>query len=164
MVDGYNLYFTGLRPGDDPKHIREAREHVIDVVSRYTAGKQMKAVVFFDGGPAGSHHPRHQMVRGVELRFSDPRCDADSDMKHTLANWHNDEEIHVVTSDNAIASFARRFGAKVTKSQVFAAEVAPAIEAKEDLRAGEPDEKYSGNTPRGELDYWLREFNKGERQ
>ena len=164
IVDGYNFYFTGLRPGDNPRDIRHAREVVIDLISRYVAGRRMRAVVFFDGGPAGQHMPRVQHMKGIEVRFSDPKIDADADIKHAVAHWHNDEEIRVVTSDNSVARFVRRFGATVTKSQDFAAELnALYAEKKEETRPGdEPIEKYEG-PGKGEVDYWLRVF-KQERE
>jgi len=157
IVDGYNLYFTGLRPGDDPHDIRRARDLVIDRVSRYTAGRRTRALIFFDGGPAGQHMPRVQRVKGVELRFSDPRLDADNDIKHAVANWHNNEELRVITSDGNVARFVKRLGATVTSSQDFAAELNALFEEKESTPRDEPIEKYQG-ADRAEVDYWLRRF------
>jgi len=157
IVDGYNLYFTGLHPGEAPTDARRAREAVIDAVSRYAAARRVKAVVFFDGGPAGQHMPRRRHEKGLEVRFSDPRLDADNDIKHAVTRCRPREEVRVVTSDREIARFVKRLGAKVTRAQDFAAELRAFSTGRDARPRGEPVEKYEGPGA-AEVDYWLREF------
>jgi len=161
IVDGYNLYFTGLHPGEAPTDPRRAREAVIDAVSRYAAARRVKAVVFFDGGPAGQHMPRRRHEKGLEVRFSDPRLDADNDIKHAVTRCRPSEAVRVVTSDNDIARFVKRLGAQVTRAQDFAAELRVSSTDRDARPRGEPAEKYEG-AGAAEVDYWLREFARRE--
>lgn len=165
IVDGYNFFFTGLDPADRGENIERARGMVIDAMTRYRAARIVDVIVFFDGGPAGSHMPRVQRDRGIEIHFSDPGRDADSDIMQAVSRWHNPSELRVITSDREIARFVARFQVAVTSSQDFAAELRQLEKEDDSIPRGEPVEKYEPpeKPPRGEVEFWLREFLRDQR-
>jgi predicted RNA-binding protein with PIN domain len=157
VVDGYNLYFTGMHPDAQEKHLHRIRTAVIDAVANYCAGRSIKAVVFFDGGPGGKYMPRVQREKGVEIRFSEPVGDADQDIMRAVSKSHNPSEVRVVTSDRKIRQFVEREGATVVSAQDFAAELCKIPEDEEAPPPDEPRVKYSAPS-RSEVEYWLRIF------
>lgn len=166
FVDGYNFFFTGIDPTDRGENIERAREMVIDAMTRFHATRNADVIVFFDGGPAGSHMPRVQRDRGIEIRFSDPGRDADRDIMRAVSHWHNPSELRVITSDREIVRFVARFGAAVTSSQDFAVELRELEKEEDAIPPGEPVEKYEPpeKPSRNEVDFWLREFLRDDRK
>lgn len=161
IVDGYNLYFTGMHPDAQEKHLQRIRTAVIDAIGKYCAGRSIKAIIFFDGGPGGKHMPRVQRERGLEIRFSEPVGDADQDIMRAVAKSHNPSEIRVVTSDRKIRQFVEREGATVISAQEFAAELNKIPEDEEAPPPDEPRAKYSAPS-QSEVNYWLRIFSQKE--
>lgn len=157
IVDGYNLYFTGMHSDAQEKHLQRIRNAVIEAVARYCAGRSIKAIIFFDGGPGGKHMPRIQREKGVEIRFSEPVGDADQDIMRAVAKAHNPSEIRVVTSDRKIGRFVEREGAAVISAQEFAAELNNIPEDEDAPPPDEPRAKYSAPS-QSEVNYWLRIF------
>lgn len=163
FVDGYNLIFAASRrmPGFDIERTEAAREKLLDLLVKYKAARPERILVFFDGGPEAAHLPRRQMVRGLDVLFSDVKSDADTDIKNAVSHDDNPRAIRVITSDMAIRNFVRRFGAVVTESEEFLREVDEALR-ESSLPQDEPLEKYQGGAA-DETDFWLRQFGLDEK-
>lgn len=158
VVDGHNLMFAAARL--DRRFAVErgepAREEVLALLSRYQAVKGDKILCFFDGGRAGKHLPRDAFGHGLQIRYSDPDSDADTDIKRHVASSGEPETIRVITSDNAIRAFVQGCGASVTESRAFLEEVRSAL-TEDTIPADEPIEKYE-EPDQDEEDFWMGVF------
>jgi len=158
FVDGYNLIFaaSGRLPGFDIKHAEAARDKLLRLLAQYRSTHSDRIVAFFDGGPGAAHLPRRQMVRGVDVLFSEANSDADSDIKNAVSHDGSPKNIRVITSDVGIQNFVKKYGAAVTDSAAFLDEIEESSD--EDAPpADEPLEKYEGGAS-DDKDYWLRVF------
>jgi len=162
FIDGYNLIGAAERKleGYSLSKSEPSREKLLGLLARYKSVGSSRMLVFFDGGSEGSHLPRRQFQRGLDVMFSDPKSKADEDIKQAVAHADLPHEIRVVTSDRAVQAFVTRFGAKVTESGDFLDEIAQALDDSA-VPSDEPIEKYEG-TAGGETDYWLRVFGRKE--
>jgi len=161
FVDGHNLMFFAERM--DARYSVErgepARDALLGLLSRYVAVKGDKMVCFFDGGRTGGHLPRQTFGRGLQIVYSDPKSDADTEIKQKVATHDRPAEARVITSDNAIRRFVEKFGARVTGSREFLTEVKEVLnEAAQP--SDEPMEKY-GEAPDPDEEYWLKVFGDG---
>jgi predicted RNA-binding protein with PIN domain len=163
FVDGYNLYFSGLRPGSKERSMEKARGVVLDALAVYRVVRSVPVIVFFDGGPAGKALPRVTQERGIEVHFSDPGLDADRDIMRAVAHWHQPSEIRVVTSDQEIRRHVTRIGAKVVSSQAFTKELPRLAKPEDGIPRDEPLEKYTAPA-NSEVEYWMRVFSKKREQ
>ncbi len=162
LIDGYNLIFAASRRmgGFDISETEAARDKMLGLLARYKTVRSGRFLVFFDGGQESAHLPRRQFVRGMDVLFSDPGSDADSDIKNTVSHADNPRDTRVVSSDVAIQRFVKRYGAEVTESAAFLDEVSEAL-AESALPADEPIEKYEGPS-KDEVDYWMNVFGEPE--
>ena len=158
FIDGYNLIFaaSSRMAGFDIERTEAARDRLLDMLSKYRAARPHRVVVFFDGGAEAAHLPRRQMIRGVDVVFSDVKSDADTDIKNAVAHENRPREVRVITSDRAIQNFVQRYGTQVIDSRVFLDELDVALKESE-LPGNEPLEKYEGAAG-DDIDYWLRMF------
>lgn len=158
LVDGYNLYFTGLNAGGRGKDMQRVRQRVVEALDTYRGNRSIRIVIFFDGGAAGSHMPRTQHERAMEIRFSDPGRKADADIMQAVSRAPEPAEVRVVTSDLEIKRFVERLGAMVISSEDFAEELMRVFRKEAAATRGEPPEKYDRPVGKDEVDYWLRIF------
>lgn len=160
LVDGYNLYYTGLHEYGRKPDLEKARDQVTQLIRRYCLAKTWRAIIFWDGAPAGKFMPRAEFREGVEARYSPPRSDADTEIKGYISGYPDPRQLHLVTSDRDIQRFAAAAGVQWTASRAFISEAADLLGRNQaDENDGEPQEKLDG--PGGdELDYWLKVFRK----
>ena len=160
-VDGYNLIFAASKrmEGFDIKSTKNtdaAREKLLGLLAKFKSLHKDRILVFFDGGAEAAHLPRRQMVRGLDVLFSDVHSDADTDIKNAVSHDDNPRNIRVVTSDMAIRNFVKRYGATLTESEEFLDELEERLEESA-LPKDEPLEKYEGKGD-GETDFWMGAF------
>jgi hypothetical protein len=164
FVDGYNLIFAASRryPEFDTNRPDAARERLLELLAHHKLVTSDRIVVFFDGGPEAAHLPRRQMVRGLDVFFSEANSDADTDIKNAVSHDGNPTIIRVVTSDTGIQSFVQKYGVSVTDSVEYLDEIE---EAREDDSppSDEPIEKYEGGVG-DDKGYWMRIFGEEEPQ
>ena len=83
VIDGYNVIFAEThRPL--PKHepeLEQMREDLLRRLEEYRVGEGDDVTVVFDGGEGGAHLARFQHFAGVEVIFSDPKSDADEEIR-----------------------------------------------------------------------------------
>ncbi len=158
FIDGYNLIFAASRrmAGFDIEHTEAARDKLLELLVKFKAVRPDRIVVFFDGGPEAAHLPRRQMLRGLDIVFSDVQSDADTDIKNAVSHDDNPRAVRVVSSDAAIRNFVRRYGTLVTESEEFLRELEEALRESA-LPQDEPIEKYQGGGD-AEADFWLKAF------
>lgn len=158
FVDGYNLIFAASRryPEFDPKRPESAREKLIELLSRHKGVSSDRIVIYFDGGPEAAHLPRRQMIRGLDIVFSEANSDADTDIKNAVSHDGNPSIIRVVTSDVAIQSFVKRYGAAVTDSDEYLDEIEETSDDDTPPK-DEPIEKYEGGVG-DDKNFWMRIF------
>ena len=154
IVDGYNLACSHAYL-DHPR-LESARQRVIDFLARYSASREVKVTVVFDGGIEAAYLPRHTNVQGVEVVYSPASSNADTEIKRMLSGFDNPHNWRVVSSDRDIQKFAKRFGADVVSSRDFLREVRDASQRGSDIPGDEPLEKYGGVS--GDVDYWVDVF------
>ena len=160
IIDGYNLIFSQRRPGRplQPVKVEAARTWLLAMLARYKAATGHALTVFFDGSSEGSGFLRRQRVKGIEVFFSYPGVTADEEIKTHLESTRGRTGLHVVSSDNSLKRFAKRFGVIVMDSLAFLSQVRRALARKhEAARSEEPREKYEGPSA-ADREYWLKIF------
>ena len=158
FIDGYNLIFEASKRmgGFDMRNTEAAREKLLRMLAKYKSLREDRFLVFFDGSQESAHLPRRQFMRGMDVLFSDPDSDADTDIKYTVSHDGNPRDIRVVTSDRAIQTFVTQYGSQVTESRDFLDEIDHAL-SRNALPSDEPIEKYEGGSE-DETNYWLKVF------
>lgn len=117
LIDGHNL--IGRMPDlrlDDPDD--EAR--LAARLRTYCARTRRRATVVFDHGLPGGRS-RALSGGGLEVVFAPIGRSADSVLCERIRQARDPRELIVVTSDQAIAAVARTRGARVLRSEEFAA-------------------------------------------
>ncbi len=158
VVDGHNLMFAASELDEryNVERGEAAREEVLALLARYQAAKGDRILCFFDGGRGGDGLPRYTFGHGLQIIYSDPRSDADTEIKNHVARHHSPAEVVVVTSDNAIQAFVRKLGVEAIPSQEFLRRVRGLL-AESGHPDDEPPEKYEGADD-DETDFWMRVF------
>jgi predicted RNA-binding protein with PIN domain len=147
MIDGHNLIgqinAIDLADPDD--------EHqLIQLLHAYCRDHGRRATVYFDQADPLSRDPRPQ--QGLTVRFVSRSRTADSAMRdHLLQLGREAKNWTVVSSDRSVRRAARGSGAKVLRSEQFAAQLMAPPPA--------PDAPEKPEAPRADqLDEWLRLF------
>lgn len=158
LVDGHNLMFAAseLDSNYNVERGEAAREQVLALLARYQAAKGDRIYCFFDGGRGGEGMPRLTFGHGLQIVYSDPKSDADTEIKKHVARHHAPDQVRVVTSDNAIRAFVVKFGVEAIPSRQFLREVRQLLG---DARHSddEPPEKFEGASDE-EADFWMGVF------
>ena len=158
IVDGHNLIFVAARHDRrfDVERGEAAREELMTLLSRYQEARNDRVICFFDGGRRAEGMPRQTLGHGMQVYYSDPSSDADTEIKNYVASHPEPASLRIVTGDRAIQVFVQKFGAQVISSRRFLTEVYETF-ASGEHPGEEPDEKY--HTPDdAEVDYWLGVF------
>jgi len=158
VIDGHNLMFFASRRNKRfaVERGEAARDELLGLLARYQKVKGGRVVCVFDGGLAGAHLPRRSMGVGVEVVYSPPESDADTEIKAMVARHAAPREVRVITSDNAIRAFVEKVGAAVSRSHDFLEEVDETL-TDDTLPSDEPIEKYEGPSD-DEADFWMGVF------
>mgnify|MGYP001088374273 CR=1 FL=1 len=148
LIDGHNL--IGQMPDlhlDDP----EDEAKLAARLRTYCARTGRRVTVVFDQGLPGGRS-RELSGGGVEVVFASPGRSADGVLRERIRRARDPRGLIVVTSDQAIGAEARARGARVVRSEAFAAQLSappPAVETG-------PDRHLSPQ----EVEEWLRVFEK----
>jgi predicted RNA-binding protein with PIN domain len=148
LIDGHNLIgrLPDLRfddPDDEAKLVARLRT--------YSARTRKRVTVVFDQGLPGG---RSRALSGgrVEVVFASAGHTADGILRERVQRARNPRGLTVVTSDREVIAAAQARGARVVRSEDFAAELssAPSVEQEKDVHLSA-----------GEVEEWLKLF-KGE--
>ena len=160
LIDGYNVIFAMVRHPlkYDSGECERLRTDLLERLERYRTRTGEEITVVFDGGPGGAHLARLQHFGGLTVIFSDPKSDADEEIKRLVRESSGAREIRVVTDDRSIAAHVRRFRAKVVGTE----DLLRRMERTEKRRGAEAEDtepacKFSG-PPGFEVDDWVEAF------
>ncbi len=115
VVDGNNVMAQTVGWHKDKP---EARRRLIHDLSRFIAVQRVKLKVVFDGVP-DEEFPEGRKYKGVHILYAKPGSDADSRIMDLLRKSSYKRDLIVVTSDRALASFAKHQGARTMASGQF---------------------------------------------
>ena len=95
-----------------------ARRRLIHDLVRFVAVQRVKLKVVFDGAP-DEEFPEGLNYKGVHILYARPGSDADSRIMDLVDKASHKRDLVVVTSDRALASFAKRKAARTMYSGQF---------------------------------------------
>jgi predicted RNA-binding protein with PIN domain len=148
VVDGNNLLGSWGGPrGED------GRAEVVRRVAVFCRAKGARATVVFDGRPLRPDMAE-QSLGPVTIRVPPEGQDADSVIRRIVEESSAPGDLIVVTSDKALYSYAKTFGAAVLRAHEW-----NALERRSAARAppgaAKPD-------PQSDVEGWLRRFGGGD--
>lgn len=158
FIDGYNVIFSATSHEFNTQNSEGAREQLLSLLSAYRHVTKDSITLVFDGHPRGRMYPQTQNIHGITVIFSEADADADAVIKRLVAKETNPKAVQVVSSDNSIRNFAKRFGSECIDSDEFIRHVDRTLEQAHATRPDdEPIAKYEGLS-KGEVDYWMDVF------
>ncbi len=159
VVDGYNLIMKIGRLAERVRagELQYSREVLLHLLSRAKRTEFHSATVVFDARRLGARHLpgpeglslRRERRGALGVVFSPPGSDADEVIKELVeerAVVGKAREVLVVTSDRALASYARSVGARIETSE----ECAKSLAARERPRHGRPTRDNRSGPPEPE--------------
>jgi hypothetical protein len=160
LVDGYNVIFA--EAGGPVRHeageCERLRTGLLERLEQYRTLGREEITVVFDGGVGGAHLARHQWFGGLEVIFSDPASDADTEIKRLVRESTHARDLRVVTDDRELAQYVRRFHARVSGTADLLAKMERAEErAEKRAEDADPACKFTGPEPY-EVDDWVEVF------
>ncbi len=160
VIDGYNVIFAETHrplPKQEPE-LQQMREDLLRRLEEYRVGEGEDVTVVFDGGEEGAHLARFQHFGGVEVIFSDPRSDADEEIRTYLRESSHARDMRVVTDDRPLALSAKRLGARVSGTAWLEEHMEHSRARRGDaIATAEPAGKYEGPAE-SEVDGWTETF------
>lgn len=155
-VDGFNLIykFPELEERMYANDLRGARLGLLQILSKYRRYlKNTKIYIFFDGKKEKSNPTRQETYDGMEIFYS--QLDKADDLIKEFVKQHSKpNEIQIITSDNEILYYCRKFKSKTSTSEEFAKQVSIRLTAPDE----EPEEDPVLNEE--ELSFWKEMFRK----
>jgi predicted RNA-binding protein with PIN domain len=164
LVDGYNLYYSGIEQPGKNADLEKVRRRVISIVQHYCLAQGCRGIIFFDGGPKGQHLSRRNVGTHVEIQYSPTHSDADTEIKNYISQHQNRSELKVISSDREIQRYAAASRVPSMYVRPFLTEVVQLPKPKEGVLPDEPPEKYSGAAGSDDVEFWLREFTKPKKR
>ncbi len=109
LIDGYNfLKRSGLSAVLGPSDLEGARRYLLDRLSEYRKGKQIRIAVVFDATQGLSLQRQREGFRGIDVIYSRQGETADEVMVEVIRR--KPPGLVVVTSDRAIIDEAKKHG------------------------------------------------------
>jgi predicted RNA-binding protein with PIN domain len=105
-----------------------ARKRLIHQLARFLAVRKVKIRVVFDGTP-DDEFPDGGRYKSVHVLYARPGSDADTRIQSLIRKSTNKRDLILVTSDKALAAFARGQGTKIVSSGQFRKMMAEALAA-----------------------------------
>jgi len=153
LIDGHNLIGRGRLPDlrlDDPDD--EAK--LVARLRTYCARTGKRVTVVFDHGLPGGLS-RELSGGGVKVVFASTGRTADGILRERVRRARDPRGLTVVTSDREVVAAAQARGARVMRSEEFAAQLSTP-------RGVEVEEKKKENLSAEEVEEWLRVFGGGD--
>ncbi len=118
IIDGYNMIRQSPALSTiERQDLQLGREALVDSVAEYKRIKKHKITIVFDGTRAHLLSNRHDTIKGIMIKFSNPGETADTEIKRIAAQER--EKALVVTSDRDIVRFVSARGAATMSSDAF---------------------------------------------
>ncbi len=159
VIDGFNLIykFPELEEMMYNSKLDSAREGLLQVLDKFMVKKKNQTIYVFFDGKKGTGNPIIEDSFGkMKIHFSHDYT-ADFYIKQFIKTNYNPSHLTVVSSDNDLIGFCKRYSAKSQKSEDFAKYVESIFrEPEKDVDEKEIDVKLSES----ELEYWKKLFSK----
>ncbi len=160
LIDGYNVIFAEThRPLPRvERELEQMRDDLLRRLEDFRTAEGIEITVVFDGGEAGAHLARFQHVGGIEVIFSDPKSDADEEIKTYLRQSSHARDMRLITDDRPLAQSSKNLGARVAGTAWLIEHMQRSRARRGSERASaEPACKFGG-TPESEVDRWTEVF------
>ena len=158
LIDGFNLIykFPELETLMYESKLNLAREGLLKLLNQYKTKRGNTVIhVFFDGKKDKGSEVRRDEYGSIKVYFSHD-VSADLLIKEYIKRDPNPSSLYVVTSDNDIIFYCKRFSCRSQKSEDFAKWVDKFLFVSEDKEEKPEDVKLTGT----ELEYWQDLFKK----
>lgn len=156
LIDGYNYILRLENVDAENRHgLEEARERLIAKLASYRRERRVSLTVAFDGDDMGPH-PHSYMKNGVKVIFSQPPSNADTVIKKIIQSENTPKNLTVVTSDRAVADFAKQAGCETLKSENFQLRLSKMTEIIDH------ESKFGRELSDEEVQEWISLFNEPE--
>lgn len=159
LIDGYNLLHASgiLAPGAGPATLERSRGAMLDFLAEsLDAALVARTIVVFDAGVSASGRVRAAAHRGIQVRFSAGKADADDLIEELIRADSAPRRLTVVSSDHRIQRAAHRRKARAIDSDKWFAGV---LRSRGELPdEPEPRGASSRGLMAGEVQYWLKRF------
>lgn len=156
LIDGYNL-LRAVQKLDVYADLTDVQ--LCRYLADFLRTVRERGMIVFDG--IGPPDKRELMsIRGLEIRFSGDRTDADSYIEWAIQDNTAPKRLVVVSSDRRLRAAATRRKAKSVPVDIFWPALCKTLERSAQA-APEPREKQKGITER-EADLWMNYFNLDE--
>jgi len=165
LIDGYNLMNVASVPVPvrGRANLEKARLALLDFLAESLDPNEVpQTVVVFDAHDPPPGLPREIRHKGLTVRFAARDADADTLIEELIREDTSPRRLTVVSSDHRIQRAAKRRRARAVDSDVWFAEILRARQQRQQTAADGP-ERPSGPLLEEDVQYWLREFEKGEK-
>ncbi len=154
VIDTYNCLYAGQAMGGAMADLTVHR-----ICRILTERGETGAVLVLDGRPK-PHEPSVNEYPAVHLVYSGTGITADRVILDRIGRSSARKNITVITNDRAVASGARRLGAKTMSCEAFLTRLINGniISKPQNKTPQLPPQKTTGPSSRGEADHWLKEF------
>jgi predicted RNA-binding protein with PIN domain len=105
--------------------LENARNRLIEKLSRYKRQKNVSVAIVFDGWKGGMPTQNQEIIKGIKIIYSKLGEKADEVIKHIIAN--SSEEVIVVSSDREIRDFAEKHNTVSVSSSEFEKKIEEAL-------------------------------------
>ncbi|MEK7818415.1 MAG: NYN domain-containing protein [Bacteroidota bacterium] len=151
LIDGYNLIYINESL---KKHLlnnaQQARERFVEMISDFVGAKNIRTTIVFDGVESVDKN-RHKPRPHIRVIYSHHHK-ADSEIKNLIDASKNQSKLIIVSNDNEIQNYAKVSGAKFIRAQEFFTKIKS--------RSGKKEFVKNSEITKGEVEYWLKIFNK----
>lgn len=160
LIDGYNLLHAaglmGRRLG--PGGLERARAALLRLLAASLTPEEIaRTIVVFDAGPeAPRDRPRHELLHGISVRYSQLGEEADDELERLIAADSTPKQLTVVSGDHRLHRAARRRRARAVDSEAWLTELQNR-RPKSDPPSAKPL-KPTGPLSAEEVEGWLKEF------
>lgn len=158
LVDCFNLIykFPELEAMMYENHLNEAKSGLMKILNAYRIKKGKITIhAFFDGKKDKGSEVRQEEVDGIKIYFSHDLT-ADYLIQQFIRSNPAPSDLTVVSSDNDIIFYAKRFKCKIQKSEEFAKSVSDFLSAIPEM----PEKESEVNLTGKEIEYWKDLFQK----
>lgn len=158
LIDGYNvLFLLGFVPRQaGPKELEQARRALLDLLADRLGDKASVITVVFDAPRAPLHIARASVYRGIHVRLSSRRQEADDLIEEEIAACRSPQNLTVVSSDNRLIQATQRRGAIPLKAEELLAWLDEQTTLPTSPNTPPPDERPELDAT--QIQHWLQEF------
>ncbi len=126
IIDGYNLLHVSPELSVRREELLEnARNRLIEKLSRYKSQKNVSVAIVFDGWKGGMPTQSQETLKGIKIIYSKLGEKADEVIKRIIAD--SSEEMVVVSSDREIRDFAEKHNTVSVSSSEFEKKIEEAL-------------------------------------